>query len=155
MAIKNRHPYHHRVAHGLYLAELYVRLAKLNLEKDDVILAASQMNLRHLFSKHFTPTPPYFGMLAVKNIWGGVVQHCRVEGADLVTIAVRQGDGHHVVVINPTDKPVTIDEVIVDGRTRRDYIVSGYYGKLPSSTTVSKFDSLKMPRYSWASVLLP
>jgi hypothetical protein len=154
LAIKNRHPYHHRVAHGLYLAELYVRLAKLNLETDDVILVASQMNLKHVFSRDFAPMPPYFGMLAVKNIWGGVAQHCKVEGAELVTIAVRKQDRHHVVVVNPAEKPVTIDKVIVDGQAREDYVVSGYYGTL-SSATVSKFDSLKMPGYSWASIFLP
>jgi hypothetical protein len=98
--------------------------------------------------------PPYFGMLAVKNIWGGVAQHCKVEGAELVTIAVRKQDRHHVVVVNPAEKPVTIDKVIVDGQAREDYVVSGYYGTL-SSATVSKFDSLKMPGYSWASIFLP
>ena len=154
MALKNRHPYHHRVAHGLYLAELYVRLAKMNLGKDDVIVVASQMNLKHIFSRDLLPMPPYFGMLAVKDIWGGVAQNSGVGGTELVTFAVEKQDGHHVVVINPTEKPVTIDRVVIDGEARDDYEVRGYYGTL-SSTTVSEFDSLAMPAYSWASAFVP
>jgi len=153
MAVKN--PYSSTVAHGLYLAEVYLKMAKLNLEKDDIILSANQFNLKNLFSRDLLPMPPYFGMLAVKDIWGGVARTSSVEGTDdLVTFAVKKQDGYHAVIINPTEEPVKIDKVVVDGETREDYEVSGYYGAL-DSRTVSEFDSLEMPAYSWAKVFVP
>lgn len=154
MALKNRHPLHHRVAHGLYLAELYVRLAKLNLEHDDIIQVASQMNLRHLFGNTVDPAPPYYGMLAVRDIWGGIARDCRADGTGLVTFAVEKPDGHHVVVVNPADQPVTIGRVVVNGKSREDFVVDGYHGDL-NSLTVSRFDSLQMPPHSWAAVTIP